>query len=257
MSSREGFSYDSLGFQVVVDGHRHQRSDSASLYRLLTYTTPPPLLTKAGKVAKRQPSPHRDLPGHFYVAQLLHYGLAPLKTKEPAKKRLLAAFGTQKQLAVPEHMLELEKSLKAEYSQVKEIAEKKYAEEKKQREKEKAIRHQKQECEDGLFMQQFKDAGIVIRTSLLRDLDESNDEDSHAQILNTQLQNKIAALPKDRLCDVLTDLMYRMPSVKKALIKEFEASSGTNVSGSLAKGKTTVRVVLSYKGIVLILVYRL
>ena len=248
-ASRDGFFYDGHGFHVVVDKHPHQRYDSASLYRLLTYTTvtPPPLLTKAGKVAKRQPLPHQDKPGHFYVAQLLHYGLPPLKTKNPAKKRLLAAFGTQKTLTVPEHILELERSLNLEYSQAKKITDQKYAEEKKQREKEKLAQHQKQKREDALFMQQFTDAGIVISTGLLKDLDESDDEELHAPVSNTQLQNRIAALPKDRLCDVLTHLMYRLPSVKKALIKELEATPGTNAS-ELKKGKNKVCDAFSCKG---------
>jgi hypothetical protein len=68
-STKEGFSYDAQGFDVTVDGQRHGRHDSGLLYNLLTYVTPPPVLTKAGKVAKRQPAPsHTDPPGHFYVA---------------------------------------------------------------------------------------------------------------------------------------------------------------------------------------------
>jgi intergrase/recombinase len=57
----------------------------------------------------------------FYVAQLLHYGLPPMKTKDPAKTRLLMAFGTQRELIVPKHILELEKSLKKQYSQANEL----------------------------------------------------------------------------------------------------------------------------------------
>lgn len=108
------------GFYVEVeDGyqkHRHARSEPGRLFMLLTYTPPPPVLTKAGDVAKRQPPPHKDEPWHFYCAQLLHYGLKPLKTKAAAKNHLLAAFGTGRDLAVPEWIIQLKAELQEEYA---------------------------------------------------------------------------------------------------------------------------------------------
>ena len=81
-TTRDGFSYDGRSFYVTVDAHRHERHDSELLYSLLTHVTPLPVpSTSAGQVANQQPEPHKDPAGHFYVAQLLLYGLAPVKTK--------------------------------------------------------------------------------------------------------------------------------------------------------------------------------
>ncbi|KIM35188.1 hypothetical protein M413DRAFT_20802 [Hebeloma cylindrosporum] len=111
--TRDGFSFKDDKFYVAIGYHTHTRKDTAELYALLTYTPPPPALTKAGKVAKRQPKDtHKDEEAHFYAAQLIHYGLKPLKTREPAKKRLLAAFG------VPEAVLELEVALRQEWKEL-------------------------------------------------------------------------------------------------------------------------------------------
>jgi hypothetical protein len=127
--SRDGFSCQGNSFYVEVEGYSHERKDSKELYDLLTYTPPPPLLTKAGKVAKRQPPPYKDQPAHFYCAQLLHYGLKSMKMRDPAKKRLLAAFGEKTTLEVPPKILGLEKALKKEYREANELARKKYEEE--------------------------------------------------------------------------------------------------------------------------------
>jgi hypothetical protein len=119
--TRNGFSFQNDKFYVAIDYHTHPRKDAAELYALLTYTPPPPALTKAGKVAKRQPKDtHKDEEAHFYAAQLVHYGLKPLKTREPAKKRLLAAFGGAdgKSLEVPKAVLELEVALRKEWKEL-------------------------------------------------------------------------------------------------------------------------------------------
>jgi hypothetical protein len=98
----------------------------------LTYEPPPPVLTKAGKVAKRQPklSAYHDQPAHFYSAQLLHYGLKPLKLREPAKKRLLTAYGGAggDALKVPERILKLERQMKEKYRAANEVARRVYDE---------------------------------------------------------------------------------------------------------------------------------
>ncbi|KAI5893733.1 uncharacterized protein SCHCODRAFT_02622611 [Schizophyllum commune H4-8] len=114
--SRDDFFYDGTTFYVEIEGkHRHPRCDASSLHGLLTYT-PGPLLTKKGQVAKRQPPPHKDPPAHFYTAQMIHYGLKPLKTRDPAKKRLVAAFNGGATLAVPAHILQLEQQLATEFA---------------------------------------------------------------------------------------------------------------------------------------------
>ena len=119
--TRNGFSFQDDKFYVAIGYHTHTRKDATELYALLTYTPPPPALTKAGKVAKRQPKDtHKDEEAHFYAAQLVHYGLKPLKTREPAKKRLLAAFGGAegKTLEVPKAVLELEVALRKEWKEL-------------------------------------------------------------------------------------------------------------------------------------------
>ncbi|KAI4293879.1 hypothetical protein K525DRAFT_274810 [Schizophyllum commune Loenen D] len=112
--SRDDFFYDGTMFYVELEGkHRHPRCDVSSLHGLLTYT-PGPLLTKKGQVAKRQPPPYKDPPAHFYTAQMIHYGLKPLKTRDPAKKKLLAACGGSSTIAVPAHILQLKQQLATE-----------------------------------------------------------------------------------------------------------------------------------------------
>jgi hypothetical protein len=101
--SRDGFfNHGRSGLYVRLDGvHAHHRCNDKSLHKLLTYTPcAGPVLTKKGAPEKRQLTPHKDESVHFYVAQLAHYGLKPLKTKDPAKRNLLAAFKGGNTLAV-------------------------------------------------------------------------------------------------------------------------------------------------------------
>ncbi|KAJ7749581.1 hypothetical protein DFH07DRAFT_961728 [Mycena maculata] len=132
--SRDGFLYHGNDFYVTGHGSRFhtRRADSAWLHSLLTYTAPPPVLTKKGKVAKRQPHPHEDESEEFYLAQLLHYGLPPATTKEAAKRALLGAFGSKKTLTVPAKVSKLEQSMDEEYRKANKVAKAKYLEEQKQ-----------------------------------------------------------------------------------------------------------------------------
>ncbi len=120
--SCDRFSFDGRELSVVVENNRHTRCDSVSLHALLTHQDPPPLMTKAGKRAKRQPPPFVDRPGHFYCAQLLHYGLKPLKTKDLAKKRLLASYNSDRQLHVPTAIVQLEQKLRADFKKINDAA---------------------------------------------------------------------------------------------------------------------------------------
>ncbi|KAF9031016.1 hypothetical protein BDZ89DRAFT_1064350 [Hymenopellis radicata] len=120
--SRDGFSFDGRELSVVVENNRHTRCDSVSLHALLTHQDPPPVMTKAGKPAKRQPPPFVDRPGHFYCAQLLHYGLKPLKTKDSAKKRLLESYNSDRQLHVPTAIVQLEQKLRADFKKINDAA---------------------------------------------------------------------------------------------------------------------------------------
>ena len=121
----------SSSFYVKVESrgifHQHPRADSSHLYALLTYEAPTgPVFTKKGTVAKRQPPPHKDETEHFYCAQLIHYGLKPLKTKVPAKKALLAAFGDGRTLTVPAHILVLQEQLRVDYEAANVLARQEY-----------------------------------------------------------------------------------------------------------------------------------
>jgi hypothetical protein len=60
----------------------------------------------------------------------MHYGLKPLKLREPAKKRLLAAYsgGGADALKVPERMLKLEEEMKEEYRVANGVVKKAYDE---------------------------------------------------------------------------------------------------------------------------------
>jgi hypothetical protein len=55
-----------------------------------------------------------DHPGHWYEAQLLHYGLPPSKVKATAKMRLLKALQDGK-LSVPKEHIQIEKDLKKQF----------------------------------------------------------------------------------------------------------------------------------------------
>jgi hypothetical protein len=123
--SRDGFFCDAGGMFVKSGdtAHVHYRRDSATLHAFLTYTPPTgPVLTKKGQIAKRQPPPHKDETGHFYTAQLQLYGLKPLKTKEAAKKHLLAAFAGGKTLSAAPHIVQLEQEMKIEWEKANRLA---------------------------------------------------------------------------------------------------------------------------------------
>ncbi|KAF9000278.1 hypothetical protein BDQ17DRAFT_684901 [Cyathus striatus] len=173
---REGFSYYANQFYVQVGNNQHGRETPSHLYSLLTYVAPGPVLTKAGKVAKRQPRPHKDLPCHFYRAQLLHYGLSDLKTRttQSAKKKLLAAFKDgqkgEKVLEVPSSILKLEEEMKVEWSKLNKEELKNGAK--------KATEKAEADCRDRVISQ-----SILIRPkyyySVLHESDDESDDDDN------------------------------------------------------------------------------
>ncbi|KAI0340987.1 hypothetical protein BDW22DRAFT_373419 [Trametopsis cervina] len=126
------------GFYVEVPMNsgrnaRHGCAEPSRLYALLTHTSNPPVPTPAGvSVFNLVP---KEEPAHFYCAQLLHYGLKPLKTKPAAKKALLKAFGTGQTLTVPEHIIQIREQLKAEYTIANEAATQQREEQERQRKK--------------------------------------------------------------------------------------------------------------------------
>ena len=63
---------------------------------------------------KSKKTPGKDAFGHWYEAQLIHYGLPPSKDKARAKMRLLEALNASV-LVVPPAIVKLEESLRKEY----------------------------------------------------------------------------------------------------------------------------------------------
>lgn len=57
----------------------------------------------------------KDRPGHWYEAQLIHYGLPPSKTKGTAKMRLFDSLN-EGNLSVPAHILKVEGDLKKDWN---------------------------------------------------------------------------------------------------------------------------------------------
>ncbi|KZO96512.1 hypothetical protein CALVIDRAFT_563983 [Calocera viscosa TUFC12733] len=94
------------GFYIELTGdankrHCHIRAPPSRLRVLLLEQTPQT----------------KDESDHFYTAQLMHYGLKPLKTKAAAKKSLVAALENGK-LLVPGHLEQLRRELQAEYAKL-------------------------------------------------------------------------------------------------------------------------------------------
>jgi hypothetical protein len=94
------FSFNVDTFYVATSGGQiHRRAAPAEIKALYD--------TSADKSTP-------DHPGHWYEAQLLHYGLPPSKVKATAKMRLLKAV-QDGGLAVPKESLQIEKNLKKEW----------------------------------------------------------------------------------------------------------------------------------------------
>ena len=89
-----------------------KRCDSNDLYKLVS-RGPGPILTKSGKPRVNQP---KEETNKFYQAQFVHYGLRQEKTKDAAKKSLLAAYKGGTELKVPEKTQKLEKDLELQFS---------------------------------------------------------------------------------------------------------------------------------------------
>lgn len=104
--SRDGFYYNGDLYVEVGGLNRHKRASASELTAILR----PDL-----KKAKATPQPSKDPVGHWYEAQLIHYGLPPSKDKARAKMRLLEAVNTSN-LDVPTGIMRLEESLRKEFN---------------------------------------------------------------------------------------------------------------------------------------------
>ncbi|KAL0069025.1 hypothetical protein AAF712_004019 [Marasmius tenuissimus] len=234
--SRDGFSCIGNCFYVEVEGNRVEREGSTRLHWLLTYTPPAgPVLTKKGTVAKRQPAPHKDSPGWFYCAQLLHYGLKPLKTKAPAKKQLLAAFDKDGVLHVPENILQIERELKAEYQSANAAVQKKYEESQRKAQLEEEKKQQQAlERQNTLF-----DRVLAASNGLGVDEVESEDDDDEDRTME-DLQDAVDTIPVGELRRMVKTLMVVDTEVEEAVrncVSQHHAKTKKKQKAQVAKGK--------------------
>ncbi|KAF8958492.1 hypothetical protein BDZ97DRAFT_1923668 [Flammula alnicola] len=215
--SRNGFTFRDGQLYVDVDGHLHTREDAANLYVLLI-SAPAAPPAKPGKESKK--AAHADREAHFYTAQLVHYGFKPLKTREPAKKRLLAAFGgpNGKTLEVPEAILELEETLSREWHErsSKSTANKEIAHKSKKRK--------------------------IEATNLKEDEGPGPRTTAKAAALKTktlpQIRKAIATLSEENARKILTKLLDELPAVQTVLSAELTSLSTKN---TVPSGKRTTK----------------
>lgn len=105
--SRENFYYNGDLYVEVGALNRHKRATVEEITTLLR-----PDVKKSNKALANLP---KDQVGHWYEAQLIHYGLPPSKDKARAKMRLLEAVN-QSNLIVPRRITEMETQMKKEYA---------------------------------------------------------------------------------------------------------------------------------------------
>jgi hypothetical protein len=104
--SRDGFHYNGDLYVEVGNLNRHKRSSVPEITQILR-----PDLKKGKTTLAAQ---NKDPVGHWYEAQLIHYGLPPSKDKARAKMRLLEALNAST-LVVPPKIITLEASLRKQY----------------------------------------------------------------------------------------------------------------------------------------------
>lgn len=105
--SRGNFYYHDGLYVDVGNLNRHKRASVEEIRTILR-----PDLKKSKKAPL---TPPKDQVGHWYEAQLIHYGLPPSKDKARAKMRLLEALNSSR-LAVPPNIAQMEAELKKEYA---------------------------------------------------------------------------------------------------------------------------------------------
>ena len=104
---RDGFYFNGELYVETGNLNRHKRASIPEITAILR-----PDLKKSKSVPATSP---KDPVGHWYEAQLIHYGLPPSKDKARAKMRLLEALNGSK-LVVPATITRLEADLKKEYA---------------------------------------------------------------------------------------------------------------------------------------------
>ena len=106
--SRDNFYYNGELYVEVGNSNRHKRASVDEISAILR-----PDLQKPSKVLLDPSS--KDQVGHWYEAQLIHYGLPPSKDKSRAKMRLLEALNAST-LSVPANISKMEGEMKKEYA---------------------------------------------------------------------------------------------------------------------------------------------
>ncbi|KAL9603236.1 MAG: hypothetical protein Q9219_001256 [cf. Caloplaca sp. 3 TL-2023] len=102
---RDNFLYNGDLYVDVGNFNRHKRASVAEIMDILR-----PDLRKA-----KHGVPVKDPVGHWYEAQLIHYGLPPSKDKARAKMRLLENLNSSN-LKVPSSITAIESELKKEFA---------------------------------------------------------------------------------------------------------------------------------------------
>lgn len=105
--SRDNFYYNGDLYVEVGNFNRHKRATVNEITAILR-----PDLRESTKVSS---DAIKDQVGHWYEAQLIHYGLPPSKDKARAKMRLLEALNSSK-LSVPSNIAKMEAGMKTEYA---------------------------------------------------------------------------------------------------------------------------------------------
>ena len=105
--ARGNFYYHDGLYVDVGNLNRHKRASVEEIRTILR-----PDLKKSKNAS---PAPSKDQVGHWYEAQLIHYGLPPSKDKARAKMRLLEALNSSR-LAVPPNVAQMEAEMKKEYA---------------------------------------------------------------------------------------------------------------------------------------------
>ena len=145
----------------------------------------------AQKGSKRQPS-YKDEPGHFYVAQLHHYGLPVVKSKAAAKKKLLAAYGNGRSLKVPRQIQDLERELWQRIADARRVA---------------------KEQED---RNPGKQVAPIQRKAVARQLDAFDDA---SKVGTGNVHNAIESLTKEQLRQIVSGLVNTVPALHRAIME--------------------------------------
>jgi hypothetical protein len=116
-----GFCYDEAGLAVEIAIlrndlliHRHYRATPAEIDAVVNSGRPSAEETEEIHASLCKNHPEKDKPIHWYLAQLIHYGLRPTQTKWKAQRSLRGAL-LRGSLVVKKRILILEHQLKSLY----------------------------------------------------------------------------------------------------------------------------------------------